>query len=193
MTSSTTGLSSDCVIAFGVLAVLLALHCGIGLLFRSRSLKEWRTVEGLLAQFDTFPIYQYSKMRRSTIGTGIETEYSYSYGQAEFAGKYVSVLDFPPRLWTTQYAQLVPELKEAFQHKQLVKVLVNPEKPHQAVLSDQPVSSAVKKSAVALLIGGFALWLSYIQMMGSTDWIFGGILGLSVYALFAMGWLSTAF
>ncbi len=180
-------------IGLGVLLVLLALHCGIGLMLRSRSVRSWRSVEGLLAQFDSFPIYLYSRGGRSGNGTGIETEYSYPYGQANFSGKYVSVLDFPPRLWATEYSQLVPELKDAYEHKRPVKVLVNPEKPHQAVLSEQPVSTPVMKSALALLIGGLALGLSYTEIPSTADWIYGAILGFAVYVLFAMGWLATAF
>jgi hypothetical protein len=176
-----------------MLLVLLALHCGIGLMLRSRSVKDWKSTDGLLDQFDAFPIFQYSRTGTSQTGVGIEAEYSYSYGQAEFKGKYVSVLDFPPRLWTTPYGQLAPGLKDAYEHKRPVKVLLDPEKPHHAVLSVQPVSSGMKKSALALLIGGFAIWFSYIQMITGVDWIYGAALGLVVYGLFAMGWLSTAF
>ena len=180
-------------VAMGAAITLLALHSVLGLALRARAVLGWRSVEGLLQYFNDFEIDFYRRGRAAYNGTGVEAQYKYSYGQAGYEGKYVSVLDFPPRLWTTEYKHLVPDLKAAYQDKKPITVLVNPEQPHQAVLSIEPVSGAVMKSLLALLVGGCLLWFNQMQMVSGTSWIYGGAAGFLIYLLFALGWLSTAF
>ena len=180
-------------IAMGAAVVMLAVHCAIGLIYRSWKVRSWRHVDGLLSYFNTYTINVYARGSALYNGTGIEAAYSYQYGAAQFTGKYVSVLDYPPALWATEYRDLVPGLKEAYEHKTAVPVLVNPEKPHQAVLSTQPISSQLQKSLLALLLGGFILWLQYIELVTPADWVYGVAGGVLLYLPLALGWLSTAF
>lgn len=180
-------------VAIGAAITLLALHSIFSLVLRARVVLGWRSVEGLLEYYNDYVINLYRRGNADYNGTGIEAEYRYSYGQAGFEGKYVSVLDFPPRLWTTEYKHLVPGLKTAYQDKKPITVLVNPERPHQAVLSIEPIGGAVKKALLVLLVGGCLLWFDQMQMVSAMSWIYGCVIGFLVYLLFALGWLSTAF
>lgn len=181
-------------VGLGSVAILLGVHSCLTLIIKSASLKGWRHVEGLLGYFNSYEEELVNRHAHHIYnGTGIEAEYSYHYGAAEFKGKYVSVADMPPRLWAAEYRDLVPGLKDAYLNKKPIQVLVNPEKPHQAVLAYIPVSTQVMKALAALLLGAALLWFEYMQFPTRTDWLAGAAVGFLVYLPFAAGLLSTCF
>ena len=181
-------------VALGVLPVLLGAHSALGLLIRAASAKGWRHVEGRLGYFNSYREELANRHARHIYnGTGIEAEYSYNYGAAEFQGKYVSVADMPPRLWAAEYRDLVPGLKDAYLNKKPIQVLVNPDKPHQAILAYIPVSTQVMKALVTLLVGAALLWFEYMQFPTRMDWLAGAAVGFVIYLPFAAGLFSTCF
>lgn len=180
-------------VGLGSVAILVGVHSCLTLIIKSASLKGWRHVEGQLQYLNEYKTYIYGRGYKSYNGTNLETEYSYAYGQAQFKGKYVSVVDMPPRLWAAEYRDLVPGLKDAYLNKKPIQVLVNPEKPHQAVLAYIPVSTQVMKALAALLLGTALLWFEYMQFPTRTDWLAGAAVGFVAYLPFAVGLLSTCF
>lgn len=104
-------------IGLGSLVILLGVHSCLTLLIKAASIKGWRHVEGQLQYLNEYKTYIYGRGYKSYNGTNLETEYSYAYGQAQFKGKYVSVIDLPPRLWAAEYRDLYPGLEDAYKNK----------------------------------------------------------------------------
>lgn len=183
-------------VAICTLVVALALHSCFNLMIRSRSIRNWRPVDGHFEYFNDYPIYVYGSkgaVYRTDKGTGIEARYSYSYGAATFTASYVSVVDFPPRLWAPDYKDLAPGLKDAYSNKKPIHVLVNPDKPHEAVLATLPVAPQIKRALLALFVGGSVLGFIFMGMISDASWAYGGFLGFILYLPFAAGFFSTAF
>ena len=189
------GLDYDNIFAIGLgsLVALAGVHSFLTLLIKNASVKGWRHVEGQLQYLNEYKTYIYGRGYKSYNGTNLEAEYSYAYGQAQFKGEYVSVIDLPPRLWAAEYRDLYPGLEDAYKNKKPISVLVNPEKPHQAVLAAVPVSSAVLKACIAMTVGGGFLLLVQTGIPAPVTWVYGATAGFAVYLLFAAGLLSTCF
>ncbi len=180
-------------VAMVTLVIVLALHSCFNLIIRSRGIKNWRSVDGLLEYFNHYPIYVHGRgFYRAYKGMGIEASYSYSYGAARFTGKRVSIIDFPPSIWAPEYRELVPGLQDAYANKKSIHVLVNPEKPHQAVLATPPVMPQIKRAMLALLMAVPFLGFIYMEMISEASWVYGGLVGLILYLPFAAGLFSTA-
>lgn len=182
-------------VAMVTLVIVLALHSCFNLIIRSRGIKNWRSVEGQLEYFNHYPIYVYGGkggFYRAYKGMGIEASYSYSYGAARFTGKRVSIIDFPPSIWAPEYRELVPALQDAYANKKPIHVLVNPDKPHQAVLATPPVMPQIKRAMLALLMAVPFLGFIYMDMISEASWVYGGLVGLILYLPFAAGLFSTA-
>lgn len=189
------GLDYDNIFAIGLgsLVTLLGIHSLFTLLIKGMSVKGWRHVEGQIQYLNEYKTYIYGRGYKSYTGTNLETEYSYAYGQAQFKGKYVSVIDLPPRLWAAEYRDLYPGLEDAYKNKKPIAVLVNPEAPHQAVLAAVPVSSAVLKACVAMVVSGGFLLLVQTGIPAPMTWAYGAAVGFLVYLPFAAGLFSTCF
>jgi len=180
-------------IALAMAIVLVGVHSCFGMLIKNAGLKGWRHVEGQLGYLNEYKTYIYGRGYKSYNGTNLEAEYTYSYGQAQFKGKYVSVIDMPPRLWAAEYRDLYPSLEDAYKNKKPIQVLINPDKPHQAVLAAVPVSSAVMKACIAVLVGVGLLLLTKTEFPAPVTWAYGIAAGFLVYLPFATGLLSTCF
>lgn len=181
------------VIALATAMILLAAHSGLELMLKSRSVKQWRRAEGHMEYLYEYETYNHGINGKHYVGTNLDAEYTYSYGAAQFKGKYVSVLDFPPRLWSAQYIDLIPGFMDAYHNKKPITVLVNPEAPHQSVLAVVPVNWALWKSLAMLLIGGLLLIPVHGHIPSTASSTYGVILGTAVYLLFAVGLLVTWF
>lgn len=178
-------------VALIVVVPLLAIHSAISLVLLSRSMKGWRAVEGYVDYLHDYDIV--GGRWRGTIGTGIEIEYRYSFGEAVFKGDRVSIVDFPPRLWVTQYGGLVAELRAAYSGKKPLQVLVNPDKPHQAVLISPSVRPQLGNVVFFLLADAVLVPGLFLQELSVATWACGVGLGVVVYLLFLAGILSTSF
>lgn len=182
------------VFALATALLLLAVHSGFGLLLKSRNVEQWRSVEGHLEYLYEYDTYSHGPMHGTRYaGTNLDVQYTYTYGAAQFKGKYVTVLDFPPRLWCAQYINLFPRLKDAYINKKPISVLVNPEAPHQSVLAIVPVRWSVCKAVAMLLIGGLLLIPVHGHIPSAASSMYGAIVGITVYLLFAVGLLVTWF
>ena len=180
-------------VALFIAIPLLALHSAISLILRARSVRNWKPVDGYVDYVHDYTIKGGGSYGQGTIGTGIEIEYRYSFGAAEFKGSNVSIADLPPRLWATQYRELMPALKTACNEKKSIAVFVNPAKPQQAVLSMPPVTSQLHSCVFALLAASILIPSLFLQEMSAATWVGGVGLGLLIYLLFLAGVLSTAF
>jgi len=181
------------VVALFIAIPILAIHSAISLLLRARSLRAWKAVEGYVDYVHDYTINGSGSYGQGTIGTGIEVEYRYVYGATEFKGSSVSIVDLPPRLWATQYRELVPDLKAAYTAKKSVPVFVNPTKPQQAVLAMPPVTSQLRSCVFALFAASILVPSLFLRETSAATWACGVGLGALIYLLFLAGILSTAF
>lgn len=174
----------DVGVAAAVAGILVFGHCLAVLAVKGPQIRGWRDVPGHLDYLDV-------QTATRTDGRGmwarkittIKASYGYEFGAAHFVGAHVDITDYFPRIGDFDRGDLAGSLKSAFDGDRAVRVFVNPDDPHEAVLTQRTPENPVVGCSLlfAASVGFLIMLVAWRPTPSTTGWVVGVGVGFAMY------------
>ena len=165
-------------VAFCSGSLPLFIHKTLNVARYGRAIKRWPRVDATIGEVSASPQF--------VLGFdydywNIDVSYAYQYNATPYAGRYISVMDIPPKMLAIYDGSMKRRLEEIRNTGGMTKVYVNPAKPEFAVLLDIDTRGFLTRAVGLATVIVMALAITIAIGISPVSFEIGVPLGLALY------------